>query len=64
MATELLKRCLQYNKVSSLTMYLIETPLILLHKERSGSMVECLTGFEPHQRHYVVVLEQDTFILA
>ena len=21
-------------------------------------------GFEPHRRHYVVVLEQDTFILA
>ena len=21
-------------------------------------------GFEPHQRHYIVVLEQDTFILA
>ena len=33
-------------------------------------MVECLTrdrgavGFEPHRRHCVVVLEQDTFILA
>ena len=22
------------------------------------------SGFEPHRRHYVVVLEQDTFILA
>ena len=38
--------------------------------ERSGSVVECLTrdkgaaGFEPHRRHCVVVLEQDTFILA
>ena len=43
--------------------------------ERSGSVVECLTrdrraarpkgrGFEPHRRHSVVVLEQDTFILA
>ena len=21
-------------------------------------------GFEPHRRHYIVVLEQDTFILA
>ena len=39
-------------------------------RERSGSVVECLTrdrraaGLEPHQRHCVVVLEQDTFILA
>ena len=34
-------------------------------KEHSGSVVECLTrGFEPHRRHCVVVLEQDTFILA
>ena len=39
-------------------------------RELSGSVVECLTrdrraaGFEPHQRHCVVVLEQDTFILA
>ena len=35
--------------------------------ERSGSVVQCLTrdrGFEPHRRHCVVVLEQDTFILA
>ena len=35
--------------------------------ERSGSVVQCLTrdpGFEPHPRHCVVVLEQDTFILA
>ena len=27
------------------------------------SRPECC-GFEPHGRHYVVVLEQDTFILA
>ena len=38
-------------------------------RERSGSVVECLTrprgrGFKPHRRHCVVVLEQDTFILA
>ena len=36
-------------------------------RERSGSVVECLTrdrGVEPHRRHCVVVLEQDTFILA
>ena len=38
--------------------------------ERSGSVVECLTrdgetaGFEPHHCNCVVVLEQDTFILA
>ena len=35
--------------------------------ELSGSVVECLTrdrGFEPHERHCVVVFEQDTFILA
>ena len=36
--------------------------------ERSGSVIECLTldrgwGFEPHRRHCVAVLEQDTFIL-
>ena len=39
-------------------------------RECSGSVVECLTQdrgdyrFEPHRRHCVVVLEQDTFILA
>ena len=39
-------------------------------RKRSGSVVECLAGnrggcrFEPHQRHFVVVLEQDIFILA
>ena len=36
-------------------------------RERSGSVEECLTrdwGFEPHRRHCVVVLEQDTFILV
>ena len=36
-------------------------------RERSGSVVECLTrdrGFKPHPCHCVVVLEQDTFILA
>ena len=40
-------------------------------RERSDSVVECLIdsrprgrGFEPHRRHCVVVLEQDTFILA
>ena len=44
--------------------------IISLLRERSGSVVECLTrrpkgrGFEPHRRHCVVVLEQDTFILA
>ena len=36
--------------------------------ERSGSVVECLRPkgrrFEPHRRHCVVVIEQDTFILA
>ena len=38
--------------------------------ERSGSVVECFDlrprgrGFESHWRHCVVVLEQDTFILA
>ena len=38
-----------------------------MKRERSGSVVECLTRdrrFEPHRRHCVVVLEQDTFILA
>ena len=41
-----------------------------LYWERSGSVVECLTqdrgavGIEPHRRHCIVVLEQDTFILA
>ena len=39
-------------------------------RERSGSVVEYLTQdrgaawFEPHKHHCVVVLEQDTFILA
>ena len=35
--------------------------------ECSGPVVECLTPdreFEPHRRHCVVVLEQDTLILA
>ena len=37
------------------------------YRERSGSVVECLTrdrGAAPHWRHCVLVLEQDTFILA
>ena len=37
-------------------------------KTCTGSAVaQCLTqdrGFEPHRRHCIVVLEQDTFILA
>ena len=36
-------------------------------RERSGSVVECLTRdrvFKPHRSHCVVVPEQDTFILA
>ena len=36
-------------------------------RERSGPVVECLIqdrGFEPHRRHCLVVLEQDTFILV
>ena len=35
--------------------------------ERSGSVLDSRpkgSGFEPHRRHCVVVLEQDTFILA
>ena len=38
--------------------------------ERIGSVVECLSrdrraaGSMPHQRHFVVILEQDPFILA
>ena len=41
----------------------------LLIRERSGSVVECFDsrlkdrGFEPHLRHCVVSLEQDTFML-
>ena len=35
--------------------------IVIKTREHSGSVVECLTGFEPH---CVVVLEQDTFILA
>ena len=41
--------------------------LFFRNMERSGLVVECLTrdrGFEPHRRHCVMVLEQDTFILA
>ena len=42
----------------------------LQQRERSGSVDRVLDlrrrgrRFEPHQRHCVVVLEQDTFILA
>ena len=40
----------------------------ILDRGRSGSVVNCLTRegprLEPHRRHCVVVLEQDTFILA
>ena len=38
--------------------------------ERSGSVVECLSrdrraaGSMPHRCHFVVILEQDPFILA
>ena len=41
--------------------------LNIFYRERSGSVVECLTrdrGFKPHQRHCIVVLKQDLFILA
>ena len=44
-----------------------EDPDEMKFGERSDSAVECLTRdqrFEPHRRHCVVVLEQDTFILA
>ena len=37
------------------------------HRERSGRVLDSRPkgrGFEPHRRHCVVVLEQDTFILA
>ena len=43
---------------------------LIEYREHSGSVVECLTrdresaGFEPHRHHCLVVLEQDTFILA
>ena len=36
-------------------------------RERSGRVLDWRPkgrGFEPHRRHCVVVLEQDTFILA
>ena len=36
-------------------------------RERSGRVLDSRPrgrGFEPHRRHCVVVLEQDTFILA
>ena len=36
-------------------------------RERSGRMLDSRPrgrGFEPHRRHCVVVLEQDTFILT
>ena len=39
----------------------------MLHVPFRSAVVECLTrdqGFEPHRRLCVVVLEQDTFILA
>ena len=37
------------------------------NRERSGRVLDSRpkgSGFEPHRRHCVVVLEQDTFILA
>ena len=40
---------------------------IFVEWERSGRVLDSRPrgrGFEPHQRHCVVVLEQDTFILA
>ena len=57
----------------SIKQHLQTITILLIHnyysRECSGSMVECLTrdgdrGFGPHRRHCVVVLEQDTFILA
>ena len=54
-----------------LTVLIISCILLLNSLQNTGSsVVECLIrdrrarGFEPHRRHYVVVLEQDTFILA
>ena len=41
--------------------------LFFLSRKKSGRVLELRPrgrGFEPHQRHCIVVLEQDTFILA
>ena len=48
-------------------MWLILPKYINCHRERSGRVLDSRPrgrGFEPHRRHCVVVLEQDTFILA
>ena len=51
-------------------MLLLKIKLTTSIWERSGSVVRVIEsrprgrGFEPHRRHCVVVLEQDTFILA
>ena len=41
--------------------------LSIFLRERSGRVIDSRPkgrGFEPHRRHCVVVLEEDTFILA
>ena len=41
--------------------------ITLIARERSGRVLDSrpkCSGFEPNRRHCVVVLEQDTFILA
>ena len=53
--------------VLEIELSLVRALSMALWRERSGSAVELRPkgrGFEPQRRHCVVVLDQDTFILA
>ena len=54
---------LKHEKVKHLNIVNIFFVIILSHSKGLDSRPKG-RGFEPHRRHYVVVIEQDTFILA
>ena len=53
-----------FNKIWALPPFFKIYNILYMYRERSGSVVPRGRGFESHRRRCVVVLEQDTFILA
>ena len=65
---DLCPNCLQSLSANNKFIYVMEhLPCVLGAQWLSGRVLDSKLrghGFEPHRRHCVVVLEQDTFILA
>ena len=60
-------RAVQFIKGKAFTATTTTTTTTTTTRERSGRVLDSRPkgrGFEPHRRHCIVVLEQDTFILA